>query len=150
MIGPSFRLAARLRVAKPSHLFAGGVLAIVAILVLGISQLSSGGVVTGRLYHCDGGFATPVARACSPGEPIEGARIRFQLETGGLHYVAVTDASGGYSVSLPAGRYLILAEYSANQGYSAATLPASWGWKSFSIKAGEHLVMDLHSFTGTL
>jgi len=146
----SFRLPARLRVAKPLHLFAGGVLAITAILVLGISQLSNDGVVTGHLYHCDGGFATAVARACSPGEPVEGARIRFQLENGGQHYVAVTDASGGYSVSLPPGRYLILAEYSARQGYSAATLPASWGWKPFSIKAGQHLVMDLHSFTGTL
>jgi hypothetical protein len=73
--------------------------------------------------------------ACStPGRhvlvPVSGEKIQFARPSDGRVYVAVTDSAGKYSISLPAGHYVV-------KGYFATALPGD-----VTVTAGQRVEDD--------
>jgi hypothetical protein len=85
---------------------AGAVAALALTLVL-TDTFSPRGVVFGSFQEC--GLCPAQERTAL--RPSVGASIKFVRIGSNREYVAVTDSIGNYSVSLPAGHYLIRAFY---------------------------------------
>lgn len=125
------------------------VLAASALLALLLSDQSA--TITGHVYHCDSGMATPAARACAPGEPVGNLILRFELVDGTRSFVVSTDSNGAYSVSVVPGTYIVKWEVVGSAKYSDAgrVYVGTWDLKPFLVKRGQHLVLDLTSHSAT-
>jgi hypothetical protein len=77
-----------------------------SLLALAISDsFSPHGVVSGTVNRCLGCHTRENPRGIVV--PATGDKIPFARSTDGRVYVAVTDSTGKYSISLPAGDYII-------------------------------------------
>jgi hypothetical protein len=61
---------------------AGLTLALGAGIVLALASAAQRGTISGHVYRCDFGIGSPASRACAPGEPVGGTRLRFEQVDG--------------------------------------------------------------------
>jgi hypothetical protein len=125
--------------------------AVAVVLVAGaaltLAAAAQSAYISGHVYHCDSGWATPAARACAPGEPVAHTIVRFELADGSRYFSASTDAIGAYTVRLVPGTYTAKWEVvgSAKYGDAGRVYIGDWGLKPFTMRSGQHLILDLTS-----
>jgi len=126
---------------------AGAALALGAGLVLGLESVGQRGTISGHVYRCDFGTGSPEARACAPGEPVGGARLRFEQVDGSRSFVVLADSTGAYSVRVDPGTYVAKWEVVGSARYNDAghVYTVDSGVKPFAIRSGQHIVLDLTS-----
>jgi len=75
----------------------------------------------------------------------------FELADGTRSFPVSTDSTGGYSVSVVPGTYIAKWEVTGSALYHDAgrTYIGDWGLKPFTVRAGQHVVLDLttHAFS---
>ena len=145
------RLSLRLTYWK-AFVSAGLTLALGAGIVLALASAAHRGTISGHVYHCDFGTGSPAARACAPGEPVGGARLSFEQVDGSRSVVVVADSNGAYSVRLDPGTYVAKWEVIGSARYNDVghVYTGDWGIEPFSIRPGQHIVLDLTSRAFTL
>jgi len=70
---------------------------------------------------------------------------RFELADGSRSFPVSSDSTGGYSVSVVPGTYIVKWEVMGSAKYHDAgrTYIGDWGLKPFTVRAGQHVVLDL-------
>jgi hypothetical protein len=124
---------------------AGLTLALGAGIVLALASAAQRGTITGHVYRCDFGTGSPASRACAPGEPVGGTRLRFERVDGNRSFAVVADSAGAYSARVDPGTYVAKWEVIGSARYNDAghVYSGDWGIQPFSIGPGQHIVLDL-------
>jgi hypothetical protein len=119
--------------------------AVVAGAALTLASTSQNATISGHVYDCDGGRGSAVSRACAPGEPVAHATEVFELADGTRSFRVTTDLTGRYSVSVPPGTYIVKWEVFGSPAYhdNGRTYTGVWDVKPFTVRAGQHVTLDL-------
>jgi hypothetical protein len=123
----------------------GLTLALGAGIVLALASAAQRGTISGHVYRCDFGTGSPASRACAPGEPVGGTRLRFEQVDSNRSFVVVSDSTGAYLVRVDPGTYVAKWEVigSRRSNDAGRVYTGDWGAQPFSIGPGHHIVLDL-------
>jgi hypothetical protein len=124
---------------------AGVALTLGAGLILALESTGQRGIISGHVYRCDFGTGSPNSRACAPGEPVSGVRLRFEQVDGSRSFVVVSNSTGAYLVRVDSGTYVAKWEVIGSARYNDAghVDTGDWGVPPFSVRPGQHIVLDL-------